>query len=148
MSNWIKLRPFVFWLVLGIIVVSASLMAIQKTSMGKGLVTGKPGMNDYPAGKPGETTRLEKPFEDSPPFVSHSVTDFLISRESNDCLDCHLEGEEIVEEHIAIKVPPSHYKNEFSGEQTQDQVLGIRYSCLQCHVPQVEKEPPYSDVEK
>jgi nitrate reductase cytochrome c-type subunit len=57
-----------------------------------------------------------------------------------------MEGLELDEGHTATKIPASHYINEYTKEQKKDQVLGIRYNCLQCHVPQSEEEPPYFRV--
>ncbi|MFC2156558.1 nitrate reductase cytochrome c-type subunit [Acidobacteriota bacterium] len=122
MSNWIKSKPIYFLFFLGIILISASLMALQKSH--------------------------EKPYEEATPYVSQSIDDFTINPENNDCLDCHQEGEKIVEDHIAIKVPPSSLQNESSGEQTQNQVPGIRYNCLRCHRLQIKKESSSSYSKK
>ncbi len=114
---------------------------------GKGLVTDKPGMNTYPAGPPGETTNLKRPFAGAPPLVPHDIVELEINRSTNDCLECHYKGlEEEHGDHVATKAPPSHYINEFSKVQTEEQVIGIRYNCLQCHVPQSEEEPLISQM--
>ncbi len=101
-------------------------------------------MNTFVTASPGETTVLERPYDGAPSLVPHSVSDFEISRSANDCLDCHLDGEELGEGHTATKVPPSHYIDEYSGDQKDDGVTGMRYNCLQCHVPQSGAEPPVS----
>jgi nitrate reductase cytochrome c-type subunit len=103
-----------------------------------GLVTGQPGMNSYPADEPGETTVLERPYEIAPPLIPHSVDGLVIDRSTNDCLDCHLEGEEVADGHVATAVPVSHFKNDYSGKKTRDGVTGVRYLCTQCHVPQTD----------
>lgn len=104
----------------------------------KGLVKGKPGMNRYTEVEAGESSLLEKPYFIAPNLIPHSIVDFSITKESNDCLDCHLEGEELDEGHIATKVPDSHFLNEFKNEQEEENVTGVRYNCLQCHVLQAE----------
>lgn len=119
---------------------------------GDGLVTGKPGMNSYTEEEPGETALLERVYENAPPSVPHSIADFIIDRTTNDCLECHLEGEEFDEDHIATKVPPSHFTNEYREESSEGEVTGIRYNCLQCHVTQADAEfnfwnKPSSDAE-
>ncbi len=108
----------------------------RRVPEGSMLATGQPGMNTYPAGPPGETTALERPFKDAPPLVPHSVEGFDIGRSANDCLECHLGGEDLGGGHVATEVPPSHFVNEYSGGQKAGQVTGMRYNCLQCHVPQ------------
>ncbi|MFQ6105144.1 MAG: nitrate reductase cytochrome c-type subunit [Candidatus Glassbacteria bacterium] len=111
-------------------------IAAQKIQQGSGLATGQPGMNIYPTDQPGETTLLERPYSIAPPMVPHDVTGLEISRFSNDCLGCHLEGVEVSEGHVATKVPTSHFSNEYTGEEKEGMIVGIRYNCLQCHVPQ------------
>lgn len=105
------------------------------------LSTGQPGMNTYPADQPGETAPLERPYKIAPPMIPHDVSDLEVSRAANDCIDCHLEGMELAEGHVATQIPASHYANEFTGERRKDTVVGIRYNCLQCHVPQATVEP-------
>ncbi len=131
---------------LGVLVASGALS--QAVFRGSGLATGQPGMNTYPTSPPGETIKLERPYNGAPPLVPHSVVEFNISRSANDCLDCHLEGSEVEKGHIATKVPPSHYIDEYSGEHKNEQVTGMRYNCLQCHVPQSTEEPPVSEEKK
>ena len=55
----------------------------------KGLVKGKPGMNRYTEVEAGESSLLEKPYFIAPNLIPHSIVDFSITKESNDCLDCH-----------------------------------------------------------
>lgn len=131
---------------LGVLLASGALS--QAVFRGSGLATGQPGMNIYPTSPPGETTKLELPYKGAPPLVPHSVVEFNISRSANDCLDCHLEGSEVEEGHIATKVPSSHSVDEYSGEHKNEQVTGMRYNCLQCHVPQFVEEFPVSKKKK
>lgn len=108
----------------------------------KGLVTGKPGMNVYPGKEPGETAPLKRPYAIAPPVVPHRVAGLTINRDENECLDCHLEGVEVEKGRRAPKVPPSHFRNDHTGEVKTNMVVGIRYNCTQCHVPQADEEPP------
>ena len=114
----------------------------KPTHSGVGLATGEPGMNIYPAGDPGETAVLDRPYETAPPLVPHTIEGLTINRAANDCLDCHLEGDELDEGHVATKVPPSHFVNKYTGAEAKNGVTGTRYLCLQCHVPQAEAEFP------
>jgi nitrate reductase cytochrome c-type subunit len=63
---------------MGILIASGALS--QAVFPGSGLSAGKPGMNTYPAGPPGETTTLDRPYNGAPPLVPHSVIEFNISR--------------------------------------------------------------------
>jgi nitrate reductase cytochrome c-type subunit len=123
---------------LGILLASGALS--QELHQMSGLASGQPGMNTYPQNPPGETTKLPRPYTGAPPLVPHSVVEFEIGKFANDCLDCHLDGVEIEEGHVATKVPSSHFVNEYTGERKDGQVIGTRYNCLQCHVPQSNPE--------
>ncbi len=132
------------WLFLLLLpVITVSCRSLARRAPGRSmLLTGQPGMNTYPAGPPGETTALLRSFKDAPPLVPHSVEDFDIDRSSNDCLECHMGGEDLGGGHVATKIPHSHFVNEYSGEQKAGQVTGMRYKCLQCHVPQAAGDLP------
>ena len=104
----------------GVLAVAILLLAACQATTGAvyrepGLVTGKPGMNVYPGGDPGETSPLGRPYPIAPPLVPHRVDDVAIDRENNGCLDCHLTGEEVAPGHRATKVPPSHFRNAHTG---------------------------------
>jgi cytochrome c-type protein NapB len=114
----------------------------------KGLVTGKPGMNTFPEMEAGETSPLKRPYKIAPPLVPHGVTGLPVNRSENECLECHLEGVEVEAGHRATKIPPSHFKNEHTGEVKTETVVGIRYNCLQCHVHQSEEKPPVSQMDR
>jgi nitrate reductase cytochrome c-type subunit len=136
-----RVFPFlIIFLVADIFGIAAS----EKVFQNKGLVEGKPGKNVYPTGDPGETAILERPYFIAPPLIPHSVADFEIKRKGNDCLECHIEGMEFEDGHVATKIPPSHYYNDFKKKKTEGMVTGVRYNCIQCHAPQSVKDPPYS----
>ena len=113
--------------------------AVEGSPGKSGLITGEPGKIVYPDGSPGETSTMERSYEIAPPFIPHDVSDLELSRSTNDCFDCHSEGVEVDEGHTATMIPPTHYYNASTGEQ-EDEVLGIRYNCLQCHVQQATAE--------
>jgi cytochrome c-type protein NapB len=135
-------NPELFFLILVTVLVALGASS-QRVAGGGGLTMGQPGMNTFPETAPGETTKLERAYPGAPPFVPHSVVGLSISRSTNDCLDCHAEGIEVEEGHVATKVPPSHYTNDYSKEQREDQVIGMRYNCLQCHLPQSSEDSPF-----
>jgi cytochrome c-type protein NapB len=110
--------------------------AAGKVFAGKGLQTGAPAMNRYNDQTPESTLPLPRPFAGAPPLIPHTVEGLGVTRATNDCLACHLEGTEIVEGHRATKVPPSHFTNPYKKETKDGEVVGTRYNCLQCHAPQ------------
>ncbi len=134
------LNPFKAFSLVCLSILLASGVLSQELHQGSGLATGQPGMNTYPENPPGETNKLPRPYTGAPPLVPHNVVEFEISKSANDCLDCHLDGVEIEEGHVATKVPLSHFVNEYTGEREAGQVVGTRYNCLQCHVPQSKED--------
>ncbi len=132
------------WLfLLLLMVITASCVPLARRAPGRSmLTTGRPGMNTYPEDSPGETSALERPFKNAPPLVPHTVEGFDIDRSANDCLECHLGGEDLGGGHVATKVPPSHFVNEYTGVQKAGRVTGMRHKCLQCHVPQSAEDFP------
>jgi cytochrome c-type protein NapB len=127
------------------VILTSSLIACSgfrdRVSQEAGLVEGQPGENVYPSAQPGETDKLPRAYDIAPPVIPHNVLELKVSRDSNDCLGCHLEGAELGQGHVATKVPKSHYMNAHTGERKEDGPVGIRYNCLQCHVPQAKGEP-------
>ncbi len=93
-----------------------------------GVSTGKPGMNHYP-GVDDELPAPKPMYPGAPPVIRHGIQGMVLSRRENECLDCHTP-------------PETHRMNAFTGG-TSDTVIGIRYNCVQCHVPQAYDEPPY-----
>jgi nitrate reductase (cytochrome), electron transfer subunit len=99
---------------------------------------------DYIATDPEEAdTTLPKAFEDAPPAIPHSIADSsMITLKSNKCLKCHDDQDLWGKEKDADEpsaMPESHYVD-FRRDPgaVKPKVIGSRYFCLQCHVPQAE----------
>ncbi|MBI5594802.1 MAG: nitrate reductase cytochrome c-type subunit [Elusimicrobia bacterium] len=112
--------------------------AAGKVVRQKGLQKGAPAMNEWPSAEPGTTKPLPRPYKGAPPLVPHGTEGLSITRESNSCLGCHLDGTDLGDGHAATKVPPSHFVNPFTKETKTDAVVGMRYQCLACHAPQAK----------
>lgn len=119
-------------------IVCISLFGVQKLFVHRSLSAVQPGTNQFIEQMPGESVLLDRPYEGFPPLVPHSVEDLTPVKSDNQCFECHFEEIELDEGHIATKIPASHFLNEYTGEIKDNQVLGIRYNCLQCHVPQTK----------
>ena len=76
---------------------------------------------------------LSRPYDISPPRIPHAIRDMEpISREQNDCVECH-EGSSI---------PKSHYVDYRNTPDKQGTSLyGARYNCTMCHVPVTDAKP-------
>lgn len=103
------------------------------------LATGEPGMNTFTAPGAGSSTKLDRTYPGAPPQVPHAVDGLAITKDSNTCVSCHTTGVQLGEGHVATKIPESHYTNLQTGER-QTILVGRRYNCLQCHVPQASAE--------
>lgn len=99
---------------------------------------------EYIATDPEEAnTTLPKAFDDAPPAIPHSIADSgLITLKSNKCLKCHDDQELWEKEKDADEpsaMPESHYVDlRREPGAVKPKVIGSRYFCLQCHVPQAE----------
>ncbi len=87
-------------------------------------------------------------FTDAPPQISHSIEEVTpITLSDNDCLDCHddpalLQKIETKYQDEASPMPESHYlDSRRSPDKVGKKLIGARYFCTQCHVPQAEVEP-------
>ncbi|CAM2781029.1 nitrate reductase cytochrome c-type subunit [Helicobacter burdigaliensis] len=88
----------------------------------------------------GESTLLQRSFENAPPLISHSVEGLLpITKENNSCTSCHLP--EIAEAVGAISMPKSHFYNFRTHKDLKEKMDENRFNCVACHVPQVNAEP-------
>jgi|PlaIllAssembly_1097288.scaffolds.fasta_scaffold126984_2 cytochrome c-type protein NapB len=86
---------------------------------------------------------LPTAFDDAPPAIPHSIEDAAsITLKSNKCLKCHDDQELWGKEKDADEpspMPQSHYVDlRREPGVVKAKVMGSRYFCLQCHVPQAE----------
>ncbi len=102
------------------------------------LADGKPDMNNWDAPQPGHSNVYNRVYFIAPPVIPHSIAEMKIKRDQNDCLGCHEEAQEIEDGHIATGIPQSHRINPFTGEKVKEGVIGMRYNCIQCHVPRTK----------
>jgi len=109
---------------------------------------------------PGESQLIERAFENAPPMIPHDVEDMLpITTNNNSCTSCHTP---IVAKSMgATPIPKSHFTDfrpdtalNDEGEilkegkvvvntsdfktvgKKNDQLVGARFNCSACHVPQ------------
>jgi cytochrome c-type protein NapB len=97
----------------------------------------------------GESALLDRAFPGAPPQIPHTVEDMLpITAGSNECLDCH--HPDNVTDEDERPIPKSHFERPVMAKgrkgdpmvwvvrsyQKADDVVGTRYDCTMCHVPQ------------
>ncbi len=95
---------------------------------------------------PGESTKFERSFENSPPLVPHDITGMLPLEEDNICKGCHMPEEAVFSG--ATPIPSSHLIDLNTGEYLRGKLDGARFNCLQCHVIQTELTPAVENIFK
>jgi cytochrome c-type protein NapB len=98
--------------------------------------------------EPGESTRFDRSFENSPPLVPHDITGMLPLEGEGDniCMGCHMPEEAIFSG--ATSLPSTHLINFDTGEYLKGELDGGRYNCLQCHVIQNILTPAVENIFK
>jgi cytochrome c-type protein NapB len=90
---------------------------------------------------PGERPVRARPYPGAAPAVPHGIADQLpITKDQNACVDCHAVAEKKKGEPTPI--PASHYTDlRNAPEKRQEKVVGARWICTSCHVPQHDVAP-------
>ncbi|UCH79691.1 MAG: nitrate reductase cytochrome c-type subunit [Nitrospiraceae bacterium] len=97
--------------------------------------------------EPGESTPIERAFENSPPLIPHDITGMLpLAQTENICLDCHMPDEAVSQG--ATPIPESHFVDLGTGEDLKGKLDGDRFNCMQCHVIQTAVTPAVANLFK
>lgn len=120
----------------------------NSTGLSKGSVfdTPTPKVYQYDPTQPGQSKVLPRAYLGAPPQISHDIADFLpITAQNNLCLSCHDQPGQWGKKRdkgMATPIPPSHYTDlrNAPGKVT-DHLIGARFNCNQCHVPQTNAAP-------
>jgi nitrate reductase (cytochrome), electron transfer subunit len=111
-------------------------MGLSKTSV---FDTPTPEPFSYSDTKAGKSKVLPRAYPGIPPQIPHKIDTYLpITTEDNQCLDCHDKPNLIGKKNTA-KSPMSraHYVDlRGSDDEMKGDVVGARFNCTQCHVPQ------------
>lgn len=96
--------------------------------------------------EPGESSKFERSFENSPPLIPHDITGMLPLEDDNICTGCHLPEEAVFSG--ATPIPSSHLIDLYTGEYLRGKLDGARYNCVQCHVIQNILTPAVENIFK
>ncbi|WP_291987710.1 nitrate reductase cytochrome c-type subunit [Candidatus Accumulibacter sp. ACC007] len=97
-----------------------------------------PEIKDYAGKRPGTEEPVARTFSTQPPVIPHAVQNFdEINLEGNQCMDCHSAA--TYQKKKAPKMGDSHFIDRDGKKHAE--ATGGRYSCVQCHVPQVDAPP-------
>jgi cytochrome c-type protein NapB len=89
-----------------------------------------------PPPTPRTSKKYKRAYENALPQIPHSTEGLLpITKENNACLGCHMP--EVAKAVKATLIPPSHFINFRTGQKLNRLYQG-RYSCTQCHIPQLD----------
>ncbi len=90
---------------------------------------------------PGDRPVRPRAFAGAAPAIPHGIADFLpITRAENACVDCHAVATKKKGEPTPI--PASHYVDLRNAPSKRgEKVVGARWSCTACHVPQQDVAP-------
>lgn len=94
----------------------------------------------YPDSFPGTGKTLPRAYPDAPPQIPHNIASFKpITAANNMCMGCHnnpaMIGQKV--KGMPTSMPVSHYTDVRNKPNVQgENVIGARYVCTQCHVPQ------------
>ena len=122
--------------------VKDSSLGLSKTSVNDSPEPEKFGYSDN---FPGTGDLLPRAYLDAPPQIPHNIEAFLpVSTKNNACKMCHdnpaMQGKKVKGQ--ATAMPASHYTDlrHAPGKMTKE-LIGARYVCTQCHVPQANVKP-------
>lgn len=104
------------------------------------LATRGAGTNEYATSPPGQSSVLDREDPGAPPLIPNSIVGLAVTKDQNACLTCHEPGLSLGPDHIAVKVPESHFIDLSTGLRSET-LQGTRYCCLLCHIPQSAEAP-------
>ncbi|PJG83573.1 nitrate reductase cytochrome c-type subunit [Caviibacterium pharyngocola] len=77
-------------------------------------------------------------YVNQPPMVPHSVKNYQVTKNTNQCLNCHsVEASRVTG---ATRISPTHFMDR-EGNFVGGTASPRRYFCLQCHVSQSDVDP-------
>ena len=85
-----------------------------------------------------DDVRRGRAFAMQPPVIPHQIENYQVDRNFNKCMTCH--GRNRVQESQAPMVSVTHFMDRDTNFLAE--ISPRRYFCTQCHVPQMEVNPP------
>ncbi|MDJ0882216.1 MAG: nitrate reductase cytochrome c-type subunit [Gammaproteobacteria bacterium] len=116
-------------------------MGLSKASV---FDTPTPEVAEYSKSEAGKNERLPIAYSTLPPQIGHTVEEYLpITREENECADCHDRRKLLKREwRVGKKLPmPDNHYGSFNKQGGVEEIAGARYNCTQCHVPLSNAQP-------
>lgn len=99
----------------------------------------------YQGVMPGTDPVYKRAYPDAPPQIPHNIELMTPVKASvNYCLSCHGNSAELSQplQGKPTPIPVSHYTDmRHAPDKAVKQLVGARYVCTQCHVPQADVKP-------
>lgn len=87
---------------------------------------------------PKESELAALSYVNQPPMVPHSVAGYQVTKNVNQCLNCHsVEASRVTG---ATRISPTHFTDR-DGNIVAGATAPRRYFCLSCHVPMADVKP-------
>jgi len=126
-------------------------LGIRKTSIYQEN-TVEPAHGEYSIKIPGESKKIERTFDNSPPMIPHETESMLPMTVgykmsffyTNMCTSCHMP--EYAKRIKATPIPESHLIDFRTGEDLMGRLDRKRHFCVQCHVPQSDAKIPVENL--
>ena len=121
--------------------INDSNMGLSKTSV---FDTPVPEPFQYSDKFPGSSQVLPRAYPGAPPQIPHNIDSFKpVTAKNNMCMGCHnnpsMRGKTV--KGMATPMPESHYTDQrHKPGIVSNQMIGARYVCTQCHVPQANSK--------
>lgn len=81
--------------------------------------------------------RRGRAYPEQPPVIPHTIRNYEISLNANQCLTCH--GRQFTQQSQAPMISVTHFMGR--DDQVLATVSARRFFCTQCHVPQQDAKP-------
>ncbi len=122
--------------------ISDSEVGLSKESV---FETPTPSAFEYKGVMPGTDPIYDRAYPGAPPQIPHNIELMTPVRATiNYCMSCHGNAEEVGKQlqGTPTPIPPSHYTDQRNTpDKVGKKVVGARYVCTQCHVPQADVKP-------
>ncbi|HHJ80204.1 MAG TPA: cytochrome C [Candidatus Tenderia electrophaga] len=100
---------------------------------------------NYQGVMPGTDPVYKRAYPGAPPQIPHNIELMTpVKAGLNYCLSCHGHSAELSQplQGMPTPIPVSHYTDLRNGQgKAAKQLVGARYVCTQCHVPQANVKP-------
>lgn len=149
MKNAIILKTALIACLAGLMSIARAADGIAESDMGLSKTNvfdvPAPAPFNYQGVMPGGNPLHKRAYPGAPPQIPHNIELMTpVKATVNYCLSCHGRAEQLGQplQGKPTPIPASHYTDlRHAPGKVDNKVVGARYVCTQCHVPQADVEP-------